>query len=294
MTSPENRTPHQHRMAMISALETFVPVMAGAVHYSPSPFCEEHAKGGETMTETGRQFAGVVYRMAVEAHEVADDAAGWLKPSEPAARKLANEVLERLMLCVLFARSLMEDDLPPSTYVSGVLERIHKEAKAAYEALSEAHLEAVARDEEEPETVSRGDTTTETPKYTLAWVVGILRAYGEGIAMAADAYNHTDGRDVAILALIGERATALARVLWNIEAEGPHHGAPDLGEAWPSAEPFLWSVPNLVLAVEALDNDSCGAIGRCVRWLAVANEAERISRDLMEWVEAHEPQAVAS
>ena len=84
MTAPEEMTPKEHKSAMIGSIEPLVPLMAGAVYYGPSTFCVSDPEvDGEPLTDAGRKFAGLVYDMAVAAHRAADDAASYLKPSEP-------------------------------------------------------------------------------------------------------------------------------------------------------------------------------------------------------------------
>ena len=136
MTAQEEMTPEEHRSAMIGSIEPLVPLMAGAVHYGPSIFCSNDPEvDGEPLTDAGRKFAGVVYDMAVTAHRAADDASSYLKPSEP-IQALGDEVERRMAVCVLFARALMEPDLPTYIGADRALRRIHKEAKKAYKALT--------------------------------------------------------------------------------------------------------------------------------------------------------------
>ena len=136
---PKDRTLTQHKYAMAGPLERLVPVMKGVVHYGPSAFCGEYVAGeqeGDPLTKIGRQLASLIYELALEAHKAVDDAVGWLNV-ESAPYKVAYEVLERTALCVLFARGLMEDDLPSSVSADDALNRIHREAEVALEALED-------------------------------------------------------------------------------------------------------------------------------------------------------------
>ena len=136
MTAQEEMTPEEHRSAMIGSIEPLVPLMAGAVHYGPSIFCSNDPEvDGEPLTDAGRKFAGVVYDMAVTAHRAADDASSYLKHSEP-IQAMGDKVEKRMALCVLFARALMEPDLPVYISADRALRRIHKETEKAYTTLT--------------------------------------------------------------------------------------------------------------------------------------------------------------
>lgn len=104
----------EHKDAMIDPLEALVPLLAGATHYNPSPLCVDDPKvDGEPLTDVGRKFAGLVYDLAVATERAADDAGSYLEPSEP-IQPIGYQVEVRMALCVLFARALMEPDLPSS------------------------------------------------------------------------------------------------------------------------------------------------------------------------------------
>ena len=135
MSAPEKMTPEEHKDAMIDPLEALVPLLAGATHYTPSPLCVSEPGGGEPLGDVGRKFAALVYDLAVAAQRAADDAGSYLESSEP-IQSIGHEVEERMTLCVLFARALMEPDLPITLSGHNALRRIHTEAEKAFVALT--------------------------------------------------------------------------------------------------------------------------------------------------------------
>ena len=146
MTAPEEMTAKEHKNAMTDPLEALIPLLAGVTYYDdPSPMCVSEPDGGEPLGDVGRKFAGLVYDLAVAAQRAADDAGSYLKPSEP-IQSIGYEVEARMALCVLFARALMEPDLPVTLSGHTALRRIRTEAEEAYKALTDRPLPAPKAD----------------------------------------------------------------------------------------------------------------------------------------------------
>ena len=94
--------------------------------------------------------------------------------------------------------------------------------------------------------------------------------------------------------MVGERAHRAVGYLWEIEGRACPDDHVDLAAAWidDAKGSRLWlalfTLPTLVLAVEGAATDPQGILANGTRWLWCHDEAERISRDLMAWVKAHE------
>ena len=110
---------------------------------------------------------------------------------------------------------------------------------------------------------------------------------------AAEALKAVDGDDAEVLARVGERARRNAGHLWESEGRACPDDHVDLAAAWidDAKGSRLWlalfTLPTLVLAVEGAATDPQGILANGTRWLWCHDEAERSSRDLMEWVKAH-------
>ena len=144
MTAPEKMTPKEHESAMSESLEALVPLMAGATYFGPSALCVSD-RGGESLTEAGREFAGVIYHLSVDAHRAASDAVRYLNYTGDVYKK-AERVEGRLALCLLFSRALMDPDLPSSLSANEALIRIRKQAGKAYVTITGRTLHALVGD----------------------------------------------------------------------------------------------------------------------------------------------------
>lgn len=142
-------------------------------------------------------------------------------------------------------------------------------------------------------------------RYTLPRVLGIVRSHAKalsGIAQSLhDVGDYRPGHNVidvealnSLLTIAGKRVLAAAADLLEIDGRAVQHGTfDDVWKATAEGEGKMRlaidTLPTLVLAAEAAMRDPLGDLPAGTRWYWVYSEAERISRDLMEWVEAHEP-----
>ena len=108
---PESLSVTDHWLAIIDPVGGVIPLLEGALHFSPS-WVVDSSLDGEFLDRRGRQFVAVVYDAAVEAFGAAYDAGGCLRPDEP-FQAVAWECHRLLLSCVLLARGLMAEDLPP-------------------------------------------------------------------------------------------------------------------------------------------------------------------------------------
>ena len=143
MTAPEKMTPEEHTSAMTEPLEAMVPLMAGAMYFGPTALCADFSEGaGEPLTDVGREFAALIYHLTTDAHRAAWGAVCELDHKGDLYKK-ADKVLDRMTLCLLFARALMAPDLPSTLSGHNALERIRKESTKAYVTLTDRTLHAL-------------------------------------------------------------------------------------------------------------------------------------------------------
>ncbi|MCH8254649.1 MAG: hypothetical protein IID06_04810, partial [Gemmatimonadetes bacterium] len=114
-----------------------------------------------------------------------------------------------------------------------------------------------------------------------------VRGHAEALDAAGKALEHTEGNDLEVLALVGKRALAASESLWAIENIGPKGW--DMRGDGAELYSTLWTLPLLVMAVEATATDPKALLPAGERWVWCEYQAERIAGVLMEWVEAHEP-----
>lgn len=110
---PEHQSLEERWYDLIAPLETLIPILAGAVKFSPSGLVDSSPKG-EFLSDHGREFTSFVYHVVRDVHRTAVSA--WDLPPKDArheefasrAKVLAGE----LFLIALVARGLMETDPP--------------------------------------------------------------------------------------------------------------------------------------------------------------------------------------
>lgn len=125
-----------------------------------------------------------------------------------------------------------------------------------------------------------------TPEtYTDQQAADILRSHADALDDAVHTLENFEGDGPGTMAPLRECALAVATDLWKFE------GLSRDGDVW-NGHPGLWSAPVLALEVEALADDpgrmftdEDGDVGPY--WHFIRGETERLSGDLMEWVEAH-------
>jgi len=138
---------------------------------------------------------------------------------------------------------------------------------------------------------------SEPEKYTLDRVLETVRGHAEALGKAAEALKGVEGNDAEVLAMVGERAHRAAEYLWEIEGRACPDDHVDLAAAWINEAEgsrlwlALFTLPTLAMAVEGAATDPQGILANGIRWLWCHDESERISRDLMAWVTAHEKDA---
>ena len=133
-------------------------------------------------------------------------------------------------------------------------------------------------------------------KYTLPQLLEIVRGHAAALLGAGAALEATEGKDAAMLAMVGERAQKAKDELWEFEsdavldeaAEAAWCESRDDGGIGRSLWQTLYALPLLVMAVEACAANPTGRIPAVDRFFWLHYEAERIAKVLMTWVEAHE------
>ena len=134
-------------------------------------------------------------------------------------------------------------------------------------------------------------------KYTLPRVLEIVRGHAEALGNAARELEAIDGQDPDVLALVGDRALWAAEELWEIDGCAPPGHDANLLAAWHTTgrvsrlSRSLFTIPVLVLAVEAAATDPQAELPAGRRWLWCQFQADEIAEDLMKWVKAHEKDA---
>ena len=147
---------------------------------------------------------------------------------------------------------------------------------------------------------SAGPVTTEE-KYTLPRVLEIVRGHAEALEEASTALYFNDCKEPKLLRTLGILAYDAAEELWEIDGRAPPGHDADLFAAWHTfgrmrctvdllSRP-MFTLPALVLAVEAATKDPHGQLPAGKRWDYCRYQADDVAEDLMAWVKAHEKDA---
>ena len=147
---------------------------------------------------------------------------------------------------------------------------------------------------------SAGSATTEE-KYTLPRVLEIVRGHAKALEEASTSLYQNDCKDPKLLRSIGTLAYDAAEELWEIDGCAPPGHDADLYAAWHTFGRVrctvdllyrpMFTLPVLVLAVEAATKDPQGQMPAGKRWDYCRYQADHVVEDLMEWVTAHEADA---
>lgn len=119
-------------LAIASPLEKLLPLMDGALHFTPSALV--HTKT-DKLNEHGRRFAHFMFEVLLEAFEEATKVC-YDDPHSP-LYSVAGSVRDTLEPTLLLAQALMAEETIPDVSHHTILERIQADVRAAHAALQE-------------------------------------------------------------------------------------------------------------------------------------------------------------